>query len=399
MLFGVLLAAGIVPIRAFAADPSLLAFTPDERRAILAHGPWPPPLARDPSNRVSGNREAAALGQRLFFDARLSANGRVACVSCHGPASLFADGRKVSVGIAAVDRNAPSLLDVRFARWFGRDGGSDSLWAHSLRPLLDAREHGIGLERVRELLSSDRELACRYEKVFGRRADDVDVETAAADAGKALAAFQETLLSLPTRFDRFRDALARGDDDTAARYPLAAQRGLRLFVGEGRCNVCHGGPYFSNREFGDIGIPFFIAPGVVDPGRYAGIGRVRADRFNQLGRHNDDVAHAPGIATRHVALQPKNFGEWKVPPLRNVARTAPYMHDGSLPTLAEVVRHYSELDPDRVHADGERILRPLRLRDDERADLVAFLESLSSPPPFFDVALLPTALARTACAR
>lgn len=87
----------------------LLSFTDDERRAVLAHGPWPPPLEPDPSNRVSGNREAAALGQRLFFDARLSANGRGACVSCHAPPTLFADGRKTSVGLAAVDRNAPAL--------------------------------------------------------------------------------------------------------------------------------------------------------------------------------------------------------------------------------------------------------------------------------------------------
>jgi len=379
------------------ARAALLSFTDAERHAVLAHGPWPPPLEPDPSNRVSGNRDAAALGQRLFFDGRLSATGRVACVSCHAPPTLFADGRKTSVGLAAVDRNAPSLVDIRFARWFGRDGGSDSLWAHSLRPLTDPREHGIELERVAQLLDSDAELACRYEKVFGRKARGLAADVVAADAGKAMAAFQETLVSIATRFDQFRDALERGDAETAGRYPEAAQRGLKIFVGKGRCNVCHGGPLFSNREFADVGIPFFIGPGKVDPGRHAGVARVRQDPFNQLGRHNDDPVRATGTATRHVDLQPKNFGEWKVPPLRNVAATAPYMHDGSLPTLAAVVRHYSNLDEDRLHADGERILRRLDLTDDEAADVVAFLESLTSPAPGFRVDLLPTPLARAPC--
>jgi cytochrome c peroxidase len=400
----VAMAALAVAVGLFATTPAradsarLLDFTDTERRALLAHGPWPPPLAPDPSNRVSGNREAAALGQRLFFDGRLSANGRVGCVSCHMPPALFADGRKTSVGLETVDRNAPSLLDIRFARWFGRDGGADSLWAHALRPLTDSREHGIALDRLVELLANDAELSCRYEKVFGRKASSVDIDTAAADGAKAIAAFQVRLVSIPTPFDRFRDALAAGDRATAARYPEAAQRGARIFVGKGRCNVCHSGPLFSNREFGDVGIPFFVGPGKVDNGRHDGIVRVRQDRFNQLGRYNDDPVAATGIATRHVDLQPKNFGEWKIPGLRNVARTAPYMHNGSLATLTDVIRHYSNLDEDRLHADGERILEPLKLTDGEIADLVIFLQSLSSPPPGFAVDLLPTPLARTPCA-
>lgn len=379
------------------AGGALLSFTDAERQAILAHGPWPPPLEPDPSNRVSGNREAAALGQRLFFDGRLSVTGRIACVTCHAPPALFTDGRKTSVGLAVVDRNAPSLVDIRFARWFGRDGGSDSLWAHSLRPLTDPREHGIELSRVPDLLGGDAELSCRYEKVFGRKVTSVAAEVVAADAGKAMAAFQETLVSIATRFDQFRDALERGDVEAAGRYPEAAQRGLKIFVGKGRCDMCHGGPLFSNREFADVGIPFFIGPAKVDPGRHGGVLRVRDDPFNQLGRHNDDSSRAPGIATRPVDLQPKNFGEWKVPPLRNVAVTAPYMHNGSLPTLADVVRHYSNLNEDRLHADGERILRRLDLTDDEIADVVAFLESLTSPPPGFRVDLLPTPQARAPC--
>ncbi len=162
-----------------------------------------------------------------------------------------------------------------------------------------------------------------------------------------------------------------------ARYPPAAQRGLRLFVGKGRCNVCHFGPNFTNGEFDDVGVPHFAEKGRVDTGRHGGIAALKASPFNLLGRYNDDPAKAPGLATRHVELLHRNWGEFRVPSLRNVARTAPYMHDGSRATLADVVRHYSELDEERLHGiPGRRLIRPLRLTPREKADLVAFLETL-----------------------
>jgi cytochrome c peroxidase len=114
----------------------------------------------------------------------------------------------------------------------------------------------------------------------------------------------------------------------------------------------------------------------VDAGRQAGIKKLKESPFNLLGRHNDDAAQTTATGTRHVELQHRNFGEFRVPGLRNVALTAPYMHNGSLATLRDVVRHYSELNEERLHADGERILRPLRLSEQEISDLVAFLESL-----------------------
>ena len=120
-----------------------------------------------------------------------------------------------------------------------------------------------------------------------------------------------------------------------------------------------------------------LAASSVDPGRYDGIKRVQASRYNLLGTFNDDPAASTATGTRFVALEHRNFGEFRVPSLRNVARTAPYMHNGSLATLRDVVKHYSEIDEDRLHADGERIVRPLHLSDDEIDDLVAFLDSLS----------------------
>jgi cytochrome c peroxidase len=199
------------------------------------------------------------------------------------------------------------------------------------------------------------------------------------NVGKVLAAFLEGLGTGRTPFDEFRDALARGDRETAGRYPVAAQRGLRIFVGKGHCRLCHVGPAFTNDEFHDVGVPFLVQPGRVDAGRHAGIKRLKADRLNLLGAYSDDASGASATKTRHVELQHANFGQFKTPSLRNVALTAPYMHDGRYATLQQVVRHYSDLDMERVHADGERLLRPLKLSDTEIDDLVAFLETLTAP--------------------
>jgi cytochrome c peroxidase len=171
---------------------------------------------------------------------------------------------------------------------------------------------------------------------------------------------------------------ARGDRAAAARYPLAAQRGLRVFLGEGRCSVCHAGSAFTNGEFAAIGIPFFV-PGGVDRGRHGGLERLIGQRMNRLGPFNDAGAAADprAVTTRQLFVEHRHFGEFRVPGLRQLVHTAPYMHDGSVATIEQVVRHYSALNEERLHADGERILRPLRLDAAQAADLAAFLRSLS----------------------
>jgi cytochrome c peroxidase len=362
------------------AGAQLLGFSDAERRAILRHGPWPAPWAPDPTNRVSGNPEAIALGERLFFEPRLSPSGKVLCATCHAPFRGWQDARARAFGHADTDRNTQSLYDVRYNRWFGWDGAGDSLWAQSIRPMLDAREMGGSQAHAAALVRGDAELACRYEKAFGAPPPAAD-EAVLAGIGKALAAFQETIVSGRSPFDDFRDALARNDLASMKNYPEAAQRGLRIFVGRGNCSACHFGPAFTNGEFHDTGVPFFIKGGV-DSGRHGGIRKLEANPLNLLSRYNDEPGRdgQPGpssIKTRQIALEHRNFGEFKVPSLRNVARTAPYMHDGSLATLADVVRHYSEVNPDRLHSDGESLIRPLRLSAGESADLVAFLESLT----------------------
>lgn len=358
----------------FAAAPAfgaLLDFSAEERARIAAHGPWPPAREADAGNRLDGRADAEALGRRLFADRRLSASGRLACASCHDPRRAFQDGRR----FARHGRNTPTLLDAAERRWFGWDGAKDSLWAASLAPLLAADEIAATPTALAALFRRDAALGRRYRALFGAPQADAAI---AVNVAKALAAYQATLRSPRSAFDDFRDALLRGDSAAAARYPEAAQRGLRLFVGEGRCFLCHAGPAFTNGEFADVGRPFFTPAGV-DPGRWGGLQALQASPYTRLGPHSDGGPDDPrATATRHVVMEPRHYGEFRVPGLRQLAATAPYFHDGSAATLEDVVRHYAELDESRLHADGERVLRALRLSPAQAADLAAFLRSLSA---------------------
>ena len=405
-LLGLLLAAAWCSTVALAQAPApLLNFTTDERERILAHGPWPTRPPRDLSNRAEGRPAAVAWGRQLFSDRRLSASGQRSCASCHRPDRAFQDGLSTPAPAEAAatedrgHRNTPSLLGTAHQRWWGWSGAHDSLWAASLTPLLSGAEMAQSVASLALRVRSTPQLARGYRRAYQLEAGQplpADDERLVVDVAKALAAWQATLVLQRTPFDDFRDALARNDRRAAVRYPQAAQRGLRIFVGEGRCFFCHAGPNFSNGEFADIGVPFFVPGGGVDAGRHQGLLSLQASPFTRLGRHNSavpagaaaTVSSAPdlrallvrdpaAVATRHVMLEPRHFGEFKVPGLRGVARSAPYMHNGSLATLKDVVRHYADLNEERLHADGERVLRSLKLSAAQRADLEAFLRSLS----------------------
>jgi cytochrome c peroxidase len=367
--------AGVVLLSAGTAHPTDM-FEEDEVALILSHGPWPVQTQPDPSNRLSGRPAAIAYGRVLFDSTALSIDRQRSCATCHQAELGFGDGNARGFGIARVDRNTPPLFNMRLNRWFGWDGKSDSLWAHSITPILDARELGITPETLKTRLTGIPALADGYRAVFGSSPAEHDAETALVNIAKALAAFQETIVSGKSTFDRFRDALAAEDAEGISAYPEAAKRGLKLFVGRGRCDLCHFGANFTNGEFHDIGLPHFPEPGRVDKGRYGGIRILRENRFNLLGTFNDDALRATAGFTRHVRLTPKNWGEFRVPSLRNIALTAPYMHDGSKETLEDVVNHYSDIPEDRLHQDGEKLLRPLKLTKAEKADLVAFLRTL-----------------------
>jgi len=352
-------------------------FTESEIRTILSHGPWPMPATPDRSNRVSGKAEAIELGTRLFFDQRLSGVGDTSCASCHVPERNWTDNERRAIGRVVLDRNTPPLVNLRGSLWYGWDGGADSLWSQSLRPMLDQRELGATPRHVADLVRNDEQLACRYRRTFGA-APPADDEAIFVNVGKALAAFEETLVSGRTPFDSFREMLARGQQPRPGTYSDAAQRGLKIFVGKGGCTSCHSGPNFTGGEFFATGLSHHTLKGKADPGRFEGVRKVLASRFNLLGPYSDDATRETAAHTRQLVVDKRAAGEFKVPSLRNLVLTGPYGRDGSVDTLADVVRHYSEIDPLRLRArDGTRG-EPLRLSAAEQRDLVVFLESLST---------------------
>jgi cytochrome c peroxidase len=408
--FGLLFCVGSNTLTAQATlDSSPFEWSTDEHRRILSFGPWPGPSQaldapeRKKINPLAGNPKAIALGERLFKDPRLSATGFVSCETCHVAKLGFTDGLAKAKGVAEGRRNTQGLFDLAEQRWFGWDGGTDSLWAASLRPLLDPTEMGhtdlaSASKALANLLKTDR----TYRGLVGSLVDPRKTNEAyLVAAAMSLAAWMETIESDRTSFDRYRDALSQAfSESTITTTPKSppparaevlkrtgftedAERGLKIFISKGNCWVCHGGPRFTHGEFHDIGRPFMFASKQtgrapeVDPGRYTGIQRLKKDRFNLLGPWSPDPKSARAELTEQTLLQHRNWGEWKIPSLRNLKQTAPYMHDGSLTSLQEVVLHYSELNEERLHADGEALLKPLKLSAREIKDLVAFLESLS----------------------
>ncbi len=360
------------------SDAGKPAFTDAEIKTILLHGPWPAPASPDSSNRVSGNADAIEFGTRLFFDQRLSGKGVVSCGSCHVPERNWTDNLTRGIGMAEVDRNTPTVMNLRGSQWYGWDGAADSLWSQGVRPLLDEREMAASPRHVAELVRNDEQLSCRYRKAFGTPPSPTDDESVLVGIVKAIAAFQETLISGRTTFDQFREALARGDPPSAWNFSEPARRGLKIFIGKGACNSCHSGPNFTSGEFFSTGLSQFKPRGKADPGREDGVRQLIASRFNLLGPYNDDSARTNAERTRQVSLEPGGAGEFKVPSLRNLVLTAPYGRDGRVETIADVVRHYAGIDPASLHAKDGRPAKPLNLTKREQTDLVIFLESLST---------------------
>ncbi len=338
------------------ANPSSTSLSAHEIGELKALGPWPPPARKDPSNRVSGHPQAIELGRRLFADARMSPVGYIACVTCHQPDRAFTDLKARAHGLADLPRNTPSLFNLSQQRWFGRDGASDSLWLASIRPMLDQREFDGSAATTVKLFVRDPELATCYRKVFGVSPLQ-NSERTVVNVGKALAAYQETLVTGRTPFDDFRDATIRGDASAAARYPPAALRGLKLFVGDAKCINCHSGPNFSDDRFHNV-------TSDTDDGRLQGVRSVKANPFNLASHYNDDPTRSNANATRQLVSDSSQRGQFRTPGLRNVTATAPYMHDGKIDLLQSAVQH------------GAPQYRPA-LTAVQTNDLVAFLATLT----------------------
>ncbi|AXT27120.1 hypothetical protein D1823_11345 [Ruegeria sp. AD91A] len=350
----------------------------DEIEQTLSFGPWPPSFQSDPSNRVSNNARAIALGEALFNDPVLSVDGAFSCASCHDPEQAFATSEARALGRVLLDRNTPSLRNLAGLRWYGWGGKSDNLWAASLHPIIEEQEMAHSPESLKTAMSESAYID-DFEAIFGV-IQNQGPELVLVNAAKALSAYLEILVTDRTQFDDFRDALERRDFPAAAYYPEAAQRGLQLFLGRGNCVFCHNGPRFSNNEFHDASVPYFLNETEVDEGRFGGLNFLLSSLYTLDGDWNDDPDKQGAWAVRNVRRSHAEFGTFRTPSLRGVAETAPYMHDGSLKDLNAVIRHYSKINTERLHADGEAILSQLNLSEQEIADLVAFLMTLSKAP-------------------
>ncbi|MGI9303328.1 MAG: cytochrome-c peroxidase [Gammaproteobacteria bacterium] len=339
----------------------------------------------DSSNRVADDSRAADLGRRVFFDTRFSINGKVACATCHQPERYFTDGLAVSTGIGQTPRGAPSLLGAAYSPWFYWDGRRDSQWAQALVPFETPIEMGFDRLRVLQLIAEDDDYRVIYEGLFGRLpengADENAVAMAFAQVGKALAAFERTLLPQASRFDKYvATLLAQKSVEPADPSALTTEEiaGLKIFISEeAQCTRCHNGPLFTNFGFHNIGL-IELKRGVrkYDFGRSQGAPQALDDPFNCLGPYSDaepeQCRELDFIKTRGRELP----GAFKVPTLRNVAETAPYMHDGRFATLEEVLDHYRTAPKRRL---GHQELNPLALTPEQIGQLVAFLKTLTGP--------------------
>ncbi len=290
--------------------------------------------------------ETIALGRELFFDRNLSFDRTVSCATCHDPQTGFSDGKKVSTGVGSKTglRNAPTILNAVFNPIQFWDGRAASLEAQIMEPLTNTVEMAHTLEGVERRLSDSGDYKTRFEKVFGPGKITSD------KIGKAIAAFERTLISGNSAFDRY---LYVGDKSALS---ASAARGLEVFRDpkRGNCVLCHS----INENFALF----------------------TDNKFHNLGVGVDSVGELTDLGRYEVTRQEADKGAFRTPTLRNVARTAPYMHDGSLKTLKEVVDFYVGGGTSNPFRDKE--IRPLDfLSGQDRTDLVAFLEALSGEMP------------------
>jgi cytochrome c peroxidase len=332
------------------------------------------PLPADPTNRVADDPRAARLGERLFFDERLSANGKVACGTCHQANRDFQDGIALGKGVGTTAKRTMPIAATSRAPFLFWDGRKDSQWAQALGPLESAVEHG-GTRAQYARIIADR-YRPEYEELFGALPDLSEpdgVTRVFVNIGKAIAAYERRIEFGPSRFDQYVEAVT---SDKRAEGILTSDEiaGLRLFIGKAKCTQCHNGPLFTNNEFHNTGVPA-VKTLPVDDGRLTGAALVLKDEFNCRSRWSDaraSCAELEYLVTNDHALE----RAYKVPTLRNVAERAPFMDAGQFATLAEVLDHYNRAPKATA---GHTELTPLRMNRDELRQLEAFLKTLSGP--------------------
>lgn len=337
--------------------------SPQEFELPVPEGVLPPLIPDD--NPVT--RAKVELGQKLYFDPRLSVDDTVSCATCHDPRKGFADGRTVSVGVGGKTgmRSAPTVLNAAYFEQQFWDGRAETLEDQAKQPLINSVEMAMpSHEAVEEKLRKIPEYPPLFKKAFGTPEITID------RAVQAIASFERTLISLSAPIDRF----LAGDEDAISE---SAKRGWELFNGKARCNNCHGHvdvlPTFTDNKYHNIGVAAekqdFVelareALKVVRTGDQKQIDELALQtRFSELGRFL-------------VTKEQKDVGAFKSSGLRSVELTAPYMHDGSEATLEDVIEFYDKGGVDNPFLDGG--IRPLHLTEQEKADLVELMKTFTS---------------------
>ena len=372
-------------------------------KSLIAARSWQDPVPNDPTNRWADSEAAATLGQALFFEPGLSITGDIACSTCHDPEYGFSDGLSFSVALGETRRHAPHLFNVGFQRWFYWDGRRDTLWGQALVPLENDVEMGSDRISVLKFIASNETYRTQFEALFGPLPialldgvggsakpvpeNEIDerhirwmaltdqqkftVNEAFSNVGKAIAAYEMTLVSSQTPFDAFVEGLTSNNADRMSVLSQSAQRGLKLFMGQANCHLCHTGPLFSDREFHYLGFDGF------DFGRSEGIPLAQATIFSSAGPFSDEPNGEKAAYLSAVVAGHPTDGAMKTPSLRNIALSPPFMHDGRFATLHDVVDFYNKLPPAPPLADREFFMEPLGLSDTQVDDLVNFLRALT----------------------
>ena len=365
---------------------------------------------KDLSNAVVENPVAITMGHKIFFDTRFSANGKVSCASCHQPKQFFSDGLDTGKGLKKVNRNTPTIVGASRNTWFFHDGRNDSLWSQALGPLENPLEHGGNRNQFSHIIFSDPVLRKEYELLFGSIPDISDSKRFPKQAGpiknisarkawqgmtkddqkiitdifvnigKVIAAYETQLQHAPSRFDSYVKALLENNIGDMQKHLSDTEiKGLQLFVGKGNCTTCHSGSMFTDKGFHNISVQPRI-PEKYDWGRYKGAQQVVKSSFNCRSEYNDTPSIEsvkPCDELKYIIMdRHETFGAMKTPSLRNVSRTAPYMHAGQYKTLKEVLKHYN--DPPPLTTRQSALFPDIELEEEEINQLDAFLRTLNS---------------------
>ena len=366
---------------------------------------------KDLSNAVVENPVAISMGHKIFFDTRFSADGKVACASCHQPKQFFSDGLDTGQGLKKVSRNTPTIVGASRNTWFFHDGRNDSLWSQAMGPLENPLEHGGNRNQFAHIIFSEPVLRKEYALLFGAMPDISDkkrfpkhagpvADKNAAKAwkamntkdqktitdifvniGKVIAAYETQLQPAPSRFDNYVNALLANNSDSMKKQLSDTEvKGLRIFIGKGRCTTCHSGSMFTDKGFHNISVQPRISK-KYDWGRYTGAQQVIKSPFNCRSEYNDspmDNSVKQCDELEYIVMdRHETFGAMKTPSLRNVSRTAPYMHAGQYKTLRDVLKHYN--DPPALTNRQSALFLDIDLNEEELDQLEVFLRTLDSP--------------------